>query len=145
MADDNARPDLGKPSASLSHFIKKRILIATDADYMRRAIIRFLSTETDFEVIGQATNGKEAFNLFRTLRPDAIVMDVQLPLIDGIQATNLVRNESSFIPIIGIASLNEKTIREQMLSAGANAFLEKTTIPENLVHLLFHFLSEKGK
>ena len=74
-----------------------RVLIADDHHVVRRGLMFFLKTQKDMDIVGEATNGKEAVEMTTTLKPDVVLMDLVMPEMDGIQATktnksNLSRN-----------------------------------------------------
>ena len=69
-----------------------RILITDDHGVVRQGLRMFLSLEPDLEVVGEASNGQEALALARELRPDVVLMDLLMPVMDGIEATEAIRN-----------------------------------------------------
>src|SRR5215475_11459272 len=77
-----------------------RLLVADDHPLVREGIVAVVSAEPDMEVVGQASDGREAVNLFRALQPDVTLMDVQMPLLDGIGATAAIRSISATARIV---------------------------------------------
>src|SRR5215212_9601926 len=71
-----------------------RVLITDDHGVVRQGLRMFLSLEPDFEVVGEARNGQEALQMARELRPDVVLMDLLMPVMDGVEATEAIRKES---------------------------------------------------
>ena len=107
-----------------------RVLVAEDSPTARDLIVAILEAAGDFEVIGQATNGLEAVEMTRRLRPDVITMDIQMPGLDGFEATKRIMAEMP-TPIVVISSLDVTSIKFSMdaLQAGALAVLAKPLGP----------------
>ncbi len=70
-----------------------RVLIADDHGVVRRGLRLYLSEDPQLEVVGEATNGEEAIAMARQLRPDVVVMDLLMPVMDGVRATGAIREE----------------------------------------------------
>jgi DNA-binding NarL/FixJ family response regulator len=104
---------------------RARILIVDDDRFMRHSVFRLISTEPGLTVIGEAANGQDAVTLARALRPDVVVMDVRMPLMDGIEATFLITEEMPDTLVVGFSSSCEQNIKAKMLKAGAVDFLDK--------------------
>jgi len=102
-----------------------RILIVDDDSLMRRSLVRLLSAENAYEVAGEAENGQDAISLVRKLKPDVVVMDVRMPVMDGLEATRLLRVEYPELIVIGNSAYCERDIRDQMMNAGANDLVYK--------------------
>ncbi len=84
-----------------------RVLIADDHTVVRQGLRMFLALDPGLEVIGEAANGEEALHLARTLHPDVVMMDLMMPRMDGIQATELIRKELPDVQIIALTSVLE--------------------------------------
>jgi DNA-binding NarL/FixJ family response regulator len=112
-----------------------RILIADDQPLMRSAMRTCLAAESDMTVVGEAANGAETVRLARQLRPDVVVMDVRMPIMDGIDATRLVTGLAGAPPprvlVMTTFDLDEYII--DALRAGASGFLVKDSPPEELI------------
>lgn len=104
-----------------------RVLIADDSAFMRKVLSDLFVKQADFEVVGTAMNGKDAITKVKKLKPDLLTMDVNMPVMDGLNALAVIMEESP-IPVIMISSLThegtEATIRA--LSLGAIDFISKT-------------------
>ena len=110
-----------------------RVLLCDDDTNIRRALAGMLATEEDMEVVGEAANGLEALGLARTLHPDAVVMDLSMPVMNGVEATRRIVGEFPGIWVIGLSMYDDPYHAAEMREAGARAFLSKTGPPEDLV------------
>ena len=101
-----------------------RILIADDHPMFRFGIRALLSAESDMEVVGEATNGQEAVHLASSLRPDLILMDINLPQLNGIEAARQIVKQNPAIGILIITMFEDETVFAA-LQAGARGYLLK--------------------
>lgn len=108
-----------------------QILIADDETMLRRLLQRRLSGETDFRVVGEAENGKQAVELALKLRPDVVVMDLNMPLLSGAQATERIASELPSTRVIILTSLGD--LASMARYVGASEYLDKGCTPEELV------------
>ena len=92
----------------------------------------FLSLEPDLEVVGEASNGREAVAMARELRPDVVLMDLLMPVMDGIEATEAIRSEMPDVEVIALTSVLEDTAVSGAVRAGAIGYLLKDTDAEEL-------------
>ena len=109
-----------------------RILITDDHGVVRQGLRMFLSLEPDLEVVGEASNGREALALARELRPDVVLMDLLMPVMDGIEATQAIRAELPEVEVIALTSVLEDTSVSGAVRAGAIGYLLKDTDSEEL-------------
>jgi NarL family two-component system response regulator LiaR len=109
-----------------------RILIADDHDVVRQGLRMFLSLDPDLEILGEATNGAEALSLTRALKPDVVLMDLLMPQMDGIAATQAVRRECPDTEVIALTSVLEDASVTGAIRAGAIGYLLKDTQAEEL-------------
>ena len=115
---------------------RARIIIADDSTFMRCSVARLIGLENGLEVVGEAVDGKDAVTLARSLRPDIIIMDVNMPLMDGIEATELIMAERPDTLVVGFSSSDEHAIKDRMLKAGAVDLLDKCEPVSTLVPTL---------
>src|SRR5947209_3202170 len=109
-----------------------RLVIADDQQLVRAGFAMILSTYSDIEVVAEATNGHEAVSLALSLAPDVVLMDIQMPGINGIEATRRIVSETpTRVLILTTFDLDEYVY--EALRAGATGFLLKDTPPEQLV------------
>ena len=85
--------------------------------------------------------GQDAVIMARSLRPDVVIMDVNLPIIDGIEATRLLMQQDPSITIIGISVRNDPQVRQAMTDAGAVAFLPKESAADQLYEVILRSFS----
>lgn len=112
------------------------LLLADDCLAVRYGLKLWLRLEPDMAVIGEASNGVEALALALRLRPDVVVMDARMPLLDGIAATKQLHALLPETPIILLSIDDDPTLRTRALAAGATRFLSKfetlTTLPDTI-------------
>lgn len=111
-----------------------RVLLADDHAVLRAGFRMILSAQDDIEVVGEAGNGGEAVAAASTLSPDVICMDVQMPDMDGIEATRLIVADASIsASIVIVTTFDRDDYLFSALDAGASGFLLKNAGPEELV------------
>jgi len=109
-----------------------RILIVDDHAVVRQGLKMFLSLDGELEVIGEATNGEEAVRRARELLPDVVLMDLLMPQMDGIAATQIIRRELPDVEVIALTSVLEDKAVYGAVRAGAIGYLLKDTQADEL-------------
>ena len=109
-----------------------RVLLVDDQALVRSGFSLILSVEDDFEVVGEAGDGATAIELTRTLRPDIVLMDVQMPVMDGIEATRRIVAED-LAKVLVLTTFDHDEYVFDGLAAGASGFLLKNSDAEHLV------------
>lgn len=104
-----------------------RILLADDQRLFREGLIALLSLESDIEIVGEANHGEEAIALAEHLQPDVILMDVRMPICNGVKATHKIHNAYPWIQILVLTTFDEDEYVFQSLEAGALGYLLKST------------------
>jgi two-component system, NarL family, response regulator LiaR len=102
-----------------------RILIVDDHRVVRQGLRMFLSLDPELEVVGEATNGAEALRLARQLAPNVVLMDLLMPVMDGVEATEAIRQELPDVDVIALTSVLEETAIYRAMRAGATGYLLK--------------------
>ncbi len=115
---------------------KIRVVLADDQELVRSGFAMILSIEENIEVVGEAANGVEAVELARTLQPDVVLMDVQMPLLDGIAATAQICAGSSASKVLILTTFDREDYLFEALRAGASGFLLKTSDADDLVEAI---------
>ena len=102
-----------------------KVLIVDDHKALRRAVAMQLRMEPDIELVGEAENGEAAIASARSLQPDVIVMDVQMPIMDGVKATRIIHQEFPGMSIIAFTMFQSQDQSAAMHEAGAMRYMEK--------------------
>jgi NarL family two-component system response regulator LiaR len=109
-----------------------RVLITDDHGVVRQGLRMFLSLDPEIQVVGEAANGQEAVAMARELQPDVVLMDLLMPVMDGLQATQTIRTEMPEVEILALTSVLEGTSVTRAIRAGAIGYLLKDTDAEQL-------------
>lgn len=110
-----------------------RVIIVDDESLVRAALRVFLDSSDGFDLVGEADNGIDAIALVRSTHPDVVLMDVQMPKMDGIEATQRLTREFPGIKIVALTTFSSERVIVPMLSAGAAGFLVKDTSPDRIL------------
>ena len=113
-----------------------RILIAEDHPLFRKGMISLLSSVPEFEVVGQAANGEEAVAHAAELQPDVVLMDLQMPKVNGIEATRRILQESPSIRILVVTLFEDDDSVFMALRAGARGYVLKDADEDEMVHAI---------
>ncbi|WP_421082979.1 response regulator [Rothia nasimurium] len=113
-----------------------KVLLADDQDMVRSGFALILSMEEDIEVVGQARNGAEALELALATRPDVVLMDVQMPVMDGITATSSLTDQLPGTAVLILTTFDREDYLFAALTAGASGFLLKTSDADELVEAI---------
>src|ERR671912_2630439 len=109
-----------------------RVLITDDHKVVRRGLRGFLELDPDLEVVGEAANGEEAVAMARRLEPDVVLMDLLMPVMDGIEATSQIRRQLPDVEVVALTSVLEDASVTGAVKAGAIGYLLKDTDSEEL-------------
>ena len=112
------------------------ILLADDHTVVREGLRAFLETVEDFDVVGEATTGREAVNLAWTLRPDVIVMDVAMPKLNGCEATRQILLDNPVAKVLVLSASSDDAYVARLVAAGAMGFLEKQSSGQVLLRAI---------
>jgi NarL family two-component system response regulator LiaR len=110
-----------------------KVLLADDHAVVRSGLGAVLMSHDDLELVGEAGNGKEAVDLVDKLHPDVVLMDILMPVMDGVQATKAIHEKHPEVRIIALTSFKEKDMVEGALKAGALSYLIKNVSADELV------------
>ena len=123
------------------------MLVVDDHDPLRASIVSTLKDEPDIQVIGEAKNGVEAVDKARTLEPEVVIMDIGMPLMDGIEATEMITNTRHSPKVLIISQYDEEEYIRNCMKAGASGYLLKDGLVSELskairvVHAGGHFFT----
>lgn len=112
---------------------KIRVLIADDATGLRNAIREYISLEEDIEIVGEAINGEETLKKVERLLPDVVIMDVNMPVISGIEATEKISIEHPEIVVIMMSVISDSEYMKKSMNAGSRDYLQKPFTHSELV------------
>jgi DNA-binding NarL/FixJ family response regulator len=115
---------------------KISILIADDHPLLRDGIVQLLMKEADFEVVGQASDGEEALRLVGEKTPDIVVMDIEMPKMDGLDATRQIKAAYPGTSVLVLTVHDDEEYIAAILEAGAAGYLLKTTYGKELVQAI---------
>lgn len=115
------------PSPSIS------VLIVDDMARVRQSLETILQLSEGFEVVGEADNGLEAIQAAEKLRPDVVLMDLEMPVLGGLEATRRIKEQHPEIGVVIVTIHGSDDVREQAMSVGSDAFIEKEAPTEQLM------------
>ena len=110
---------------------KTRVVVAEDESLIRIDIVELLQ-DHGFEVVGEAGDGEKAVALVEELRPDLVVMDVKMPLLDGISAAEII-GKKNLAPVVLLTAFSQRELVERAAEAGALAYVVKPFTPNDLI------------
>jgi two-component system, NarL family, response regulator NreC len=112
---------------------KTRILLADDHSVVRQGFGLILSSQPDFEVVGEAANGREAVDRCAELQPDVVVMDVSMPELNGIEATRRLAEVAPRTRVLALSMHKDSVYVREILRAGARGYLLKDSVDSDLI------------
>jgi two-component system response regulator NreC len=110
-----------------------KIVLADDHQIVRHGLRTLLSAEPDFEVVGEADNGRDVVRLVQDLSPQVVIMDISMPDLNGIEATRQILSESTGVKVIALSMHSDGLFVLNMFKAGASGYLLKDCALEELV------------
>jgi len=119
-----------------------RVLIADDSVRIRQGLRALLATWPDITVVGEAADGREAVRLVADFQPDVVLMDLWMPVLDGVQATRLIKQQWPAITVIVLTMYSLE--QSAALAAGADGFVIKGSPPERLLTALSASVAGEG-
>lgn len=121
-----------------------RILIADDHPHARKAILAMLEDDPYFNIVGQAKNGKEAIEMSQLHNPDIILMDIEMPVLNGLEATKIIKEKSPFIKVIVLSVSDNVADLFTAIQYGAQGYLLKNMDPDEWLQYLHSVVEGKS-
>jgi DNA-binding NarL/FixJ family response regulator len=115
---------------------KINVVVVDDHPLLRFGIVNLLENEADFKVVGQASDGEEAIRVVDETSPDVVVMDIEMPRMDGIDATRQIKARHPEVSVIALTIHDSEEYVAAILEAGAAGYLLKTTYGKELVQAI---------
>jgi DNA-binding NarL/FixJ family response regulator len=112
---------------------KIRVLLADDHTVVRQGLRALLAAEEDIEIIGEAENGRQALQLVKKLLPDVVVMDIAMPVLNGVEATRQITRYVPSVKVLVLSTYSNDEYVEQLTEAGAAGYLVKQTAANDLL------------
>jgi len=116
--------------------VKIKVLLVDDHTVVLKGLAFFLNTQEDFELVGEANNGKEALVKVGETSPDVVLMDLYMPEMDGIEATSCIKKEYPNVKVIVLTSFSDQAHVLPALKAGASGYILKDVEPDQLVEAI---------
>lgn len=120
-----------------------RVIIADDHPLVRLGIRRFLKGYSDIEVIGEAENGKQALQLVENLKPDVLLLDIELPDIKGFEVARKLGLQETSTRILAVSAYSDKQYIQRMLVNGAAGYMVKDDVPGTIHRAIRYIASGK--
>ena len=112
---------------------KLRILLADDHTVMRNGLRALLERQPNLEVVGESENGRHTVEVSASLKPDVVIMDIGMPILNGIEATKQIVNQHPAIAVVILSMYSDETYVMRALTAGARAYLLKDSAAGDLI------------
>ena len=127
-----------------AHHPPYSILIADDNVHVRKALVQLLTSESDFQICGEAKNGQEAVEKAERLHPDLIILDFSMPFMNGLGAAQELKRLMPAVPVIMYTGFSDSFVKGQALKAGVSAFISKAQDFATLLSTARALLSQKA-
>lgn|ERR1700679_2410273 len=124
--------------------VTRRILIIDDHPAVRQSLRAILESQADFLVCGEAENGQLGIEKARQLRPDAIILDISMPVLNGLEAAKILKSILPGVPIVMFTSFVHDRLSDLAAAAGANAVISKVASSDALVRTLEGLLNRSA-
>jgi two-component system response regulator NreC len=115
---------------------KLRIFLADDHAVLRDGLKALVNAQADMEVVGEADNGRTAWLKVKELLPDVVVMDVSMPELNGVQATEILKRECPDVKVLALTAYKDKAYLDQLLKVGALGYVLKMSAAKELIEAL---------
>lgn len=113
--------------------MKIRVVLAEDHPVVRKGIKDILDSAPDIEVAGEASDGEEALRMVQEHKPDLLLLDMELPVLDGVEITEKLNQTESGVKILVLSSYSDRGYIQEMISLGVSGYLIKDEVPEYII------------
>ncbi len=113
-----------------------KIIIVDDDALIREGLKILLEIEGDIEVIGTAINGQEAFEMCKKLNPDIVLMDIRMPVLDGVLGTKLIKSHFSDIKVVILTTFKDDEYIKEAIKSGAEGYILKNQLSDSIIESL---------
>jgi signal transduction histidine kinase/ActR/RegA family two-component response regulator len=120
-----------------------QVLLVDDHAMVRQGLRSILEQYDNIQIVGEASNGRDAVDMQQRLAPNVVVMDVNMPVMDGIQATRLIRQSHPFSHVIGLSVRNDRETEQALRDAGASEFVTKESASDQLYQAICRVVQGK--
>lgn len=120
-----------------------KVLIADDHQLFREGLVNLISSAPDIEVIAEAKDGKEATEKSQKLKPDVVLIDIGMPVMNGIEATRIIKKDNPKIKVIAVSMHSDRQFVKGVLEAGADGYLLKNCTYRQLIEAVQSVISGK--
>lgn len=117
-----------------------KILVIDDSRTSRK-VLRNILEENGHDIIGEAVNGEEGFKLFKELQPDLVTLDITMPVLDGIEALELIMDHNKDAKVVMVTAAGQKKKMVEALKFGASEFISKPFEPEHITTVISKILA----
>lgn len=119
-----------------------RMLVVDDSDIIRRLICQILQTQADIEVVSEASDGEDAIRKVRVHRPDVVLMDITMPVMNGFDATRRIKHEFPSTLVLVVSQYDSAPFVREAIAAGASGYVVKNNASTELIPALRKTVSE---
>ncbi len=113
-----------------------RVLLVDDHAGVRSFFRNLLNKVADIEVVGEAQNGREALQFVQQLKPDVLLLDIEMPGMTGVEVARILRDKQSKASILAVSAYDDRRLILRMLESGASGYLVKDEVPRYLVQAI---------
>ena len=123
----------------------KRALIAEDSPEVAKRLTELLSEVLEIEISGIAADGAQALAMFRALSPELVILDIGMPILNGVEVLKAIREENANVEVIMFTNHSDQSVRELCMKRGANHFVDKARGADELIEVLERYVGAKRR